>query len=308
MEAEPEPIKLSSADLKLVSQGDDLSRPDVIHLGDATDDSGSRELTQDDIDARFRAKEEAILGCISRARPDEETYVPGRVTVKFRIQRTGNVRGVRVEAPAILQKGGIYGCIKGVVGGHPVSAVERQPDRVLPVLAHLTRERKSTIAFAASSADMSGLPIVTSAGGARACRAAAGRRRAPRRGSTRRRRAFAPAPRRGPCSCGRSVRRAPSPAPRSRPCRRRGGRASRRGGRRAGTASPRRGRARSPPPPATRRRRGGGASGRDRGPARHDRQPSTTSAARARSCSVSISRQPPSMNTGAAARRAPRSR
>ena len=117
MEAEPEPVKLSAADLKLVSQGDDLSRPDVIHLGDATDDSGSHELTQDDIDARFRSREEPILGCISRARPDEDTYVPGRVTVKFRIQRTGNVRGVRVEAPAILQKGGIYGCIKGVVQG-----------------------------------------------------------------------------------------------------------------------------------------------------------------------------------------------
>ena len=116
-EPEPEPIKLSPADLKLVSQGDDLSKPDVVHLGDATDDTGSRELTQDDIDAKFRAKEDAILGCISRARPDEDTYVPGRVTVKFRIQRTGNVRGVRVEAPAILQKGGIYGCIKGVVGG-----------------------------------------------------------------------------------------------------------------------------------------------------------------------------------------------
>lgn len=116
-EAEPEAIKLSPSDLKLVSQGDDLSRPDVIHMGDATDDSGSHELTQDDIDARFHAKEDAILSCISRARPDEETYVPGRVTVKFRIQRTGNVRGVRVEAPAILQKGGIYSCIKGVVGG-----------------------------------------------------------------------------------------------------------------------------------------------------------------------------------------------
>jgi hypothetical protein len=117
VEAEPEPVKLSPADLKLVSQGDDLSRPDVVHMGDATDDNGSHELTQDDIDAKFRAKEDAILGCISRARPDEETYVPGRVTVKFRIQRTGNVRGVRVEAPAILQKGGVYGCIKGVVGG-----------------------------------------------------------------------------------------------------------------------------------------------------------------------------------------------
>jgi hypothetical protein len=116
-EPEPEPIKLSAADLKLVSQGDDISRPDVVHLGDASDDSGTHELSQDEIDGRFRAKEEAILGCISRARPDEETYVPGRVTVKFRIQRTGNVRGVRVEAPAILQKGGLTGCIKGVVNG-----------------------------------------------------------------------------------------------------------------------------------------------------------------------------------------------
>lgn len=116
-ENEPEPVKLSPADLKLVSQGDDLSRPDVIHLGDATDDSGSRELSQDDIDLRFHAKEDAILDCIARARPDEETYVPGRVTVKFRIQRTGNVRGVRVEAPAILQKGGLTGCVRGVVGG-----------------------------------------------------------------------------------------------------------------------------------------------------------------------------------------------
>jgi hypothetical protein len=113
---EPEPVKLSAADLKLVSQGDDLSRPDVIHL-DMSDDSGSHELSQDDIDARFRAREDGILSCISRARPDEDTYVPGRVTVKFRIQRGGTVRGVRVEAPAILQKGGIYGCIKGIVGG-----------------------------------------------------------------------------------------------------------------------------------------------------------------------------------------------
>jgi hypothetical protein len=113
---EPEPVKLAPSDLKLVSQGDDLSRPDVIHF-DMSDDSGSHELTQDEIDIRFHAKEDAILSCIARARPDEETYVPGRVTVKFRIQRTGNVRGVRVEAPAILQRGGLYGCIKGVVGG-----------------------------------------------------------------------------------------------------------------------------------------------------------------------------------------------
>ena len=114
-ESEPEPVKLSAADLKMVGQGDDLSRPDVIRL-DLSDDSGTHELSQDDIDGRFRAREEEILSCISRARPDEETYVPGRVTVKFRIQRSGNVRGVRVEAPAILQRGGLTGCIKNVVG------------------------------------------------------------------------------------------------------------------------------------------------------------------------------------------------
>lgn len=116
-EPEPEPVKLSAADLRTVSQGDDLSRPDVLKLDMGSSGGASdRDLTQDDIDARFRPAEDAILECISNARPDPETYVPGRVTVKFRIQRTGHVRGVRVEAPAILQKGGVYGCIKGVVG------------------------------------------------------------------------------------------------------------------------------------------------------------------------------------------------
>lgn len=115
VEPEPEPIRLSAADLRSVAQGDDLSRPDVLRL-DVGDERETRELSQDEIDARFRMQEEAILDCISRARPDPETYVPGRVTVKFRIQRAGTVRGVRVEGPAILQKGGLYGCIKGVVG------------------------------------------------------------------------------------------------------------------------------------------------------------------------------------------------
>jgi hypothetical protein len=114
-EPEPEPIKLSPADLRSVGQGDDLSRPDVVHM-DLGDERETRELTQEDIDARFRSQESAILDCITSSRPDQETYVPGRVTVKFRIQRAGTVRGVRVEAPAILQKGGLYGCIKKVVG------------------------------------------------------------------------------------------------------------------------------------------------------------------------------------------------
>jgi hypothetical protein len=112
---EPEPVKLRPADLKMVWQGEDLSRTEPMTL-DFSKDEGGRELSQDEIDARFHTKEDAILRCVSRARPDEYTFVPGRVTVKFRIQRTGAVKGVQVEAPVILQKGGLTGCIKGVMG------------------------------------------------------------------------------------------------------------------------------------------------------------------------------------------------
>lgn len=114
-EPEPEPVRLSASDLRSVAQGDDLSTPDVLRL-DMSNQKELPELSQDQIDERFRSEESALLACISQARPDPETYVPGRVTIKFRIQRAGTVRGVRVEAPAILQKGGLYGCIKGVVG------------------------------------------------------------------------------------------------------------------------------------------------------------------------------------------------
>jgi hypothetical protein len=112
---EPEPIKLRPADLKIVWQGEDLSKPEVQRL-DFSNEAGARELSQDEIDGRFRAKEDAVLGCIARARPDEDTYVPGRVSVRFRIHRTGAVKGVQVEAPAILHKGGLTSCIKGVMG------------------------------------------------------------------------------------------------------------------------------------------------------------------------------------------------
>jgi len=115
-EPDSEPIRLSAADLRNVAQGDDLSTPDVLRL-DMSNDKELPELSQDQIDERFRAHEGAILECISRARPDPETYVPGKITVKFRIQRAGTVRGVRVEAPAVLQHNGLYGCIKSVVGG-----------------------------------------------------------------------------------------------------------------------------------------------------------------------------------------------
>jgi hypothetical protein len=112
---EPRPAKLRAADLKIVWQGEDLSRTETMRL-DFSKDEGGKELSQDEIDARFKAKDDAVLSCVARSRPDEDTFVLGRVTVRFRIQRTGAVQGVQVEAPVILHKGGLAGCIKGVVG------------------------------------------------------------------------------------------------------------------------------------------------------------------------------------------------
>src|SRR5204863_829403 len=112
---EPEPMKLRAADLKIVWQGKDLSRSEPVRL-DFSKEAGGHELSQDEIDTRFRAKEDSVLGCIARARPDQDTYVPGRVTVRFRIERSGIVNAVQVEAPVILHRGGLTACIKGVVG------------------------------------------------------------------------------------------------------------------------------------------------------------------------------------------------
>jgi len=115
--------KLSSAELKQTSRGEDLSRPDVVHLDMAGADN-AEELSQEDIDDRFRARQESILECIDKARPDPNTFVSGRVNIQFRIQRNGQIRGVRVEAPAILQQGGLYGCVKDIVMGlrYPASS------------------------------------------------------------------------------------------------------------------------------------------------------------------------------------------
>lgn len=114
---EPRPIDLGPGDVRNVARGADLNAPDVLKLDMGEPDDGARELGEDEIDEVFRRQQERILACIQSARPDAITYIPGRVTIGFRIRRTGEVRGVRIEAPAILQKGGLYECVVGVVNG-----------------------------------------------------------------------------------------------------------------------------------------------------------------------------------------------
>jgi hypothetical protein len=105
---------LRAADLRIASEGDNLNTPDVIEAGEP---GPAEELPQEALDGPVRARQDDLLACIERAKPTPETAVSGTVTVHFRVARGGTVRGVRVDAPAILLAGGLYRCLRPIVAG-----------------------------------------------------------------------------------------------------------------------------------------------------------------------------------------------
>ncbi len=107
----PPAIVLKPGDLKSVSAGDRLTGTEVVDL--SKDSTSEHELTQDEIDGVFHGSQNEVLGCLDQARG--EAQVRGRLTVSFRIQRSGAMSGVRVEAPSYLMQHGLLGCIKPIV-------------------------------------------------------------------------------------------------------------------------------------------------------------------------------------------------
>ena len=79
----------------------------VAYLGKLEEGEARRHYGWSDIDSLLEGRE-----------PDVQLRLnlPDVPTAPEPEWRRINVRGVRVEAPAILQKGGLFGCIKGVVG------------------------------------------------------------------------------------------------------------------------------------------------------------------------------------------------
>ncbi len=100
--------KVSAADLKPTSKGPSLRKTDYIKMGGGG--GTTRELSTGEIDAKVRRLDRSIVKCIDRARGDNDVS-RGKVKVAFRIERSGRVAKVKVTAPRVLQRGGLYACV-----------------------------------------------------------------------------------------------------------------------------------------------------------------------------------------------------
>jgi hypothetical protein len=111
--AAPE-LKLSPGDDRLTASGDALGRPEHIDLTQAGDDG--HELSQEDLDGIFNPAQAQISHCITDALGDYPLET-GKVEVAFRVERSGAVKKIRVEAPQLLMRRGLYGCVRPIVSG-----------------------------------------------------------------------------------------------------------------------------------------------------------------------------------------------
>ena len=109
--AQPE-LKVTVEDQRMTTAGDSLGRPEHIDLSKPGDDG--KELDQDDLDAVFRSAQSGISRCMTEAVGDYPLEA-GKVVVRFRVERSGAVSRVRVEAPQLLMRRGLYGCVRPLV-------------------------------------------------------------------------------------------------------------------------------------------------------------------------------------------------
>jgi hypothetical protein len=109
--ASPE-LKLQPGDERTISSGDSLGRPERIDFTRGGDDG--RELSQDDFDGVFRAAQSGITRCITDALGDYPLET-GKVVVRFRVERSGEVKRVRVDGPQLLMRRGLYACARPLV-------------------------------------------------------------------------------------------------------------------------------------------------------------------------------------------------
>jgi hypothetical protein len=105
-------LKLAPGDERITSSGDALGRPEHIDFTQGGDDG--KELDQDQIDEVFHGAQSAITRCITEAVGDYPLD-SGKVTVRLRIERAGDVKKMRLDAPQLLMRRGLYACVRPAV-------------------------------------------------------------------------------------------------------------------------------------------------------------------------------------------------
>jgi hypothetical protein len=100
---------LSAADLRTVAQGDAI-RPRPVEVDLAAGGEGPRALGSAEINDGVQARHAGLEQCLVAAR--QEDSIHARITVTAVVDPDGRVNAVRVEAPAILQRRGLSGCMK----------------------------------------------------------------------------------------------------------------------------------------------------------------------------------------------------
>jgi hypothetical protein len=107
----PSGRQVSAAELKPVTQGDRLDGTEVVNMGE---ESGGREVSQEEFDSVFAGRRQSVLDCIDKSRGDAAAH-PGKVTVGMRIGKRGTVEKMRIGGPSYMMKAGLAGCIRGAV-------------------------------------------------------------------------------------------------------------------------------------------------------------------------------------------------
>lgn len=102
----------SAADLKVVIKGQSLKQTDYIDMSKA--DPNLQELSSDEVEAKFRRLDPKIIACIDKARGNWNVAAV-KIVIGFRVERSGAINKVQLKAPILMQKSGLYSCIKPLV-------------------------------------------------------------------------------------------------------------------------------------------------------------------------------------------------
>lgn len=111
------PLRQPTADdLNVVTSGPSLRQTQVIRMDEDEDESDSNELEEAEITSQISKLDRRIAACIDQSRGDY-ALDQGTVRVGLRVERDGTIQHVRISAPALLMRGGLYSCIKPLLTG-----------------------------------------------------------------------------------------------------------------------------------------------------------------------------------------------